>query len=265
MRRFAPLFALLLLFGGGLGARAQNNPDLDKTFAAANTLLEKKQYAEALAAYQKILAAEPDAEGPLQNGAMAAYFAGDYKTALAYYQKLKTSDPNSGFLRAKLVQVYQAMGNEKARDTERADLIALHTSGKDTSSLAKRDTFCREQYRLGEKQILVYEPFVFAPRNKDGSFAVRYQFFVLDTNGKTETRIEAGWDAAEKDAKGVYQPVKNFGAFYFDAYYPTGPYSRRTMGLFTEELSYTEAKKHVQAILEGKVRSSGGTPRPKAP
>ena len=55
MRRFVPLLTLFLLLFGSLGARAQSNPDLDKTFAAANTLLEKKQYAEALTAYQKFL------------------------------------------------------------------------------------------------------------------------------------------------------------------------------------------------------------------
>lgn len=257
MRRFLPLIALALLATPAHPQDAQ--PDLQKTFDAANTLLEKKQYAAALTEYRKILAVEPDAEGPLQNGAMAAFFAGDYKAALQYYRKLKAADPNSGFFRAKLVQVYQAMGDAKARDAERSALLALHKSGKDTSTLAKRADFCREQYKIGERHVLVYEPWEFKPR-RDGLFAVRYQFFVTDANGELETRIETGWNAVKKDAKGVYRP-DTLSAFYFDAYYPTGPYARRTMGLSEKELPYTAVKAHVQAIVEGKVTPTGGTLR----
>lgn len=259
MRRFFPFLLVVLLFSPL--ARAQDTDlDLEKTFAAANKLLEQNKYAEALVEYRKILAVEPDLDAPLRNGAMAAYFAGDYKTSLEYYKKLKSNDLADGFIRSKLVQVYQAMGDEKARDEERADLIALHNMGQDTSSLAKRSDFCREQYRLGNRRILVYEPFVFTPR-KEGLFAVRYQFLIADANGKMEMRIEAGWDAAKKDANGDYQPDMSYGAFYFDAYYPTGPIARRTMGLFKAEPPYTAAKAHVRAILEGKVKSTGQTPR----
>ena len=242
-------------------ARAQEAaPDTNKVFAEANALLQAKKYAEALKAYQKILTVSPDEEAVLQNAGMAAYFAGDYPTALSYYKKLKAGDKNSGFFRAKLVQVFQAAGDEKARDAERAELIALHLSGKDTSSLVKREDFCRDQYQVGNRRILVYEPFVFAP-NKKGRFAVRYQFYVVGPDDKTETRIEAGWDTASKNAQGVYVPDTGLNAFYFDAYYPDGVWARRTMGLFTKEPTYNEAKTHVAAILAGKVRSSGGTQR----
>lgn len=260
MRRLLLLGALILLIC--FPAYAQEAPsNLEKTFTAGNALLEQKKYVEALAEYRKILAVEPDLDGPLRNGAMAAYFAGDYKTALAYYRKIKASDHNDGFIRSKLVQVYQAIGDEKARDAERKDLITLHKSGKDTSSLAKRSDFCREQYRVGSHSILVYEPFVFAPRSDDGYFAVRYQFIVADESGKMKTRIEVGWNTVKKNSAGAYVPDSALSAYYFDAYYPTGAMARLTMGLFEQELSYTATKAHVQAIVEGKIKPSGGTPR----
>lgn len=261
MRRFFPLLTLALLLLPTVVLAQDTKLDLDKTFAAANALLEKKKYAEALVEFRKIQAVEPNLEGVLRNGGMAAFFAGDYKTSLEFYQKLKATDLNDGFIRTRLIQVYQAMGEEKARDTERAELIALHNAGKDTSSLAKRKDFCRDQYSLGNRLVLVYEPFVFEPKTKEGQFAVRYQFIVANAEGQQELRVEAGWDAAQKDAKGIYQPDTTFGSFYFDAYYPTGPIARRTMGLFSKELTYNEAKKHVQAILDGKVKSTGSTPR----
>ncbi len=262
MRRFLSLLAVVLSLCLCPLARAQQPAlDLEKTFTAANALSENKRYADALTEYQKILAVEPNEENTLRNGAMAAYFAGDYKTALAYYRRVKAAHLSDGFIRAKLVQVYQAMGDDKARDAERAGLIALHNAGKDTSSLAKRTDFCREQYNVGAHDILVYEPFVFKPRTKNGYFAVRYVFVVAGADGKRESLIEVGWNTVEKNAKGVYRPSSSLSAFYFDAYYPDGPYTRATMGLFTKELSYAATKSHVQAILEGKVKPSGGTLR----
>lgn len=265
MHRFLPLLFLLLLSAPTPAQPLQL--DLDKTFTAANALLAQKKYAEALAEYRKIQQVEPDLAGVLQNGAMAAYFSGDYKTALEYYQKLKATDLNDGFIRSKLVQVYQAMGDEKARDSERTELIALHNAGKDTSSLAKRPDFCREQYTVGKRSVLVYEPFVFEPRRKEdnpskqGQFAPRYQFLVADEEGKLVQRIEVGWNFVTLDSKGTYKPSGALSAFYFDAYYPSGPWVRQTMGLSQTELSYTETKRHIQAILEGKVKASGGTAR----
>ena len=107
----------------------------------------------------------------------------------------------------------------------------------------------------------MYESFALVPRTKDGIFAPRYQFIVTDAGGEMTQRIEAGWEYVEKDARGVYQPTKGLNAFYFDAYYPTGPIARRTMGLSETELTYPNCKAHVKAILDGKVKSTGSTPR----
>ena len=267
MRSFLSLITLSVLLWPLAVSAQDTKPDIDKIFSSANTLLQQKKYVEALVEYRKILALEPDLEGPLQNGAMAAFFAADYKTAKEFYLKLKASDLNSGFFRAKLVQVYQAMGDEKARDTERTELIALHNAGKDTSSLAKRPDFCREQYKIGKSSVLVYEPFVFEPRSKEedspkeGRFAPHYQFLIADDDGKLLQRIEVGWNFVTQDNQGIYKPSRALSAYYFDAYYPSGPWVRQTMGLSQTELSYAETKRHIQAILEGKVKASGGTPR----
>ncbi|WP_309713948.1 hypothetical protein [Armatimonas sp.] len=81
MHKFLTLITLSLLLLPISVCAQDSKPDLDKIFSTANALLEQKKYAEALVEYKKVLALEPDLEGPLQNGAMAAFFSADYKTA----------------------------------------------------------------------------------------------------------------------------------------------------------------------------------------
>jgi tetratricopeptide (TPR) repeat protein len=242
---------------------AEQEKTVEEAFKAGNTLLEAKKYAEALVEYKKCLTLLPDEAAVLWNSGMAAFFAKDYPTAEACYQKLKARDTNDGFARSKLIQTYQASGDVKKRDTERTELLALHQSGKDSSRLAKTPSYCRDQFTVGDKLVLVYEMFDFKPRlSKEGNdyFAVRYNVLIANPDGTLDFRIEIGWNTPEKAADGTFKPG---GSFYFDAYYSKGPYSRKTFGLFENELDYAAVRAHVLAILADKVPVNGATPREK--
>lgn len=230
-------------------------------FDRANALLEARKYAEALAEYKKLLELDPGRPGPLWNGGMAAFALKEYRTAADYFQRFKAADPNNGMGFAKLVQTYEALGDAAARDAERIALRALHKSGKDESSLAKRDAFCRDQYTVGGKTIFAYEKFEFRPRVEDKDvhlFAARYDFVVVEPDDTQSCRIEVGWDEPTKKRDGTFAPG---GSFYFDAYYPTGEWRRRTFGLFESEMTYAECKAWVGQILAGKAPQTGGQVR----
>jgi tetratricopeptide (TPR) repeat protein len=277
MRLPKAAFVVMAILAGAIGpgsfAQAQEKPvsppklteaqekTVETAFKAGNALLEKKQYAAALAEYRKALALVPDAPAVLWNGGMAAFFAKDFATAMALYKQLREQEPNDGRVLGKLIQTYQASGDTKNRDTARTAMLALHKSGKDTSDLAKQPSYCRDQFQIGDKTVYAYETFEFKPRVIRGDsemFAVRYNFLVGNPDNSMEVRVEVGWNEPIKAADGTY---KQGGSFYFDAYYPKGRWVRKTMGLFENERDYDAVKQHVIAIVEGKVEMTGGTER----
>jgi tetratricopeptide (TPR) repeat protein len=279
-RSFAPLTAAFSLFLLGLTAsspvRAQEPPaltkaqeeEVDKSFSAGNELLEKKKYAEALVEYRKVLAIMPNDPGALWNAGMAAFFSKDYKTAAELYERDKKQEPNHGHLLSKLIQTYEALGDTQARDAARDEIIALRASGKDTTDYTKERSFCRDQFTVGDKLVYAYEMFEFKPRySQDDAhkFGVRYNFIVMNPDNTSEFRLEVGWNTLEKDGKGGFKPAGYPSAFYFDAYYPKGDFARKTMGLYTKELTYAATKQHLIDIIDGKVKMSGGTLRPRTP
>jgi tetratricopeptide (TPR) repeat protein len=234
---------------------------VETAFKMGNALLEKKQYVEALVEYKKVLAIVPDAPAVLWNGGMSAFFAKDYTTATTLYKKLREQEPDDGRVLGKLIQTYQASGDKKNRDAARTAMMALRKSGKDTSDLAKQQSYCRDQFKIGNRTVYAYEMFEFKPHMVQGDiemFAIRYNFLVGNSDDSMEVRVEVGWNEPEKVADGTYNPG---GSFYFDAYYPKGPWSRKTMGLFEDEWDYDDVKRHIIAIVEGKVEMTGGTLR----
>jgi tetratricopeptide (TPR) repeat protein len=242
---------------------APPSPEVKAAFAKAVTFLKVKNYAEALVPLKQVLAAQPDDMSVLWNAGMAAFFTKDYALAKKCYTRMNQLDPVDGMVLARLIQVAQAQGNRPERDKQRQALLELVTSQKEASGLGKRPMFCRDQFFVGEKLVLAYERFQFAPRNeKTGSFAVQYEFFVTGPDDKTEQRIEVGWNSVEKNKEGIWVPAGALAAWYFDAYPTSGPMARITHRLSQKALSYDECRTLVQDIVLGKAKSTGGSPRP---
>jgi tetratricopeptide (TPR) repeat protein len=273
MTRYLLLLSLsLLTLSPARHAMAQDAPPpisatAKAAFAKAVKHLEAKQYAEALVSLKEVLKEVPEDPSALWNAGMAAFFTRDFVAAKSYYTTLKKQEPTDGFLRTKLIQIYQAQGDRVGRDRERAELLALHYGGKDTSRLAKEKSFCRDQFVTDKGQrVLLYEMFTLEPRTPDsGRFAVRYNILVADREGSVDQRIEVGWNFVEKNSKGEWVGAGELAAFYFDAYPKTGPYARITYGLFGQELSYEEVRSLIVRILDGKIKPVGSSARKTVP
>jgi tetratricopeptide (TPR) repeat protein len=240
-----------------IGGQAQvQTQDTDGTLLAANKLLEKKRYVEALAQYKIVLVARPNDPATLWNAGIAASMAKDYTTALPIWLHLKTLDPRNGEIRARLVQVYQATGDHKARAEARRSLVALRKSGKD-SDLEKGPSFCCDLFTANGRTVSAYDYFTLT-----GQFARRYDFLVLQPDGTTDYRITLESDQLDTDmAREMHSIKPNERLFTLDGYYDQGSL-HKTFGFYKNEISYDEAKAAVLRVLGGKKTAVSSTARP---
>ena len=240
----------------------------EKAFGEGNAFMEQGKYRDALARYKEGLKHLPDDPSLLYNGSTAALLAEDFQTAAEYLKKLLPAYPEDWQARAKLIQAYQALGDLKARDAERAALFELRKRGggenseNPAMSLSKQDSYCRERVSVAGKKVMVFEHF-----ELKGDRALRYVFVVLDKSGKDEDfRISLGsydstnaiWSELNKD-----NAKKGGRLFHLDGYFKWG---HATYGMYETEPSYDEIRKVVFSILEEKVKPvSSSTIAPAAP
>lgn len=231
--------------------------DVDKKFEAANKLLEEKRYAEALTHYKTLLATQPDDKAVLWNAGLAASLSKDYAAALPLWKHLKELDPTNGRIGAKLVQVYQATGDRKARAEERKALVMLRKSGKDPD-LAKKPSFCCEMFTVNGVDVYAYDFFALT-----GKFARRYDFLVLKPDGALDYRLTLESDEADNSlARELHQIKPNERIFTLDGYYGE---THKTFKFYTHEISYEEARADVVSVIEGKIKKQSSSTRPATP
>lgn len=243
----------------------QAAPDAtERAFRAGNALMEKQNYAGALAQYRVVLKARPDEPSSLWNGGSAAYFVGDFKTAASYFTRLQKQEPQNGHLLAKRVQTAQELGDRSTRNLLRARLFTLHQSGKDSTGYASKAFYCRDQFTVGKDQILALEYFELKPLSgklDEPFLGRRFDFVVTSSDGRPKMRIECGWSSLDVTPKGQFVPSRELPSFYYDAYYPTGLWARRTFGLGATEPTFETVKEQVIAIIEGKAKQVSGEKR----
>lgn len=224
----------------------------EKAFNDGNDLMRQRKYKEALARYQEGLAKTPDSTGLLFNGGLAAFMSKDFATAEKLWKSLTGLDPDDWRPRAKLVQAYQALGDLKARDLQRAKLLELRKSGK-SEELNKQDFYCREQFEAAGKKVMVFEHF-----ELKGERALRYVFTVLDESGEGQAfRISLGsYETTNRISVELGSVKKGERMFHLDGYYKWG---HATYGFFTPEPGYDEIRKRVIGILEEKTQPQSQT------
>jgi len=251
---------LLLGSSGVLAA-----PDAtERAFKAGNALMEKQNYAGALAQYRVVLKAQPDEPSSLWNGGSAAYFVGDFKTAASWFARLQKQEPQNGRLFAKRLQCAQEIGDRATRDLLRKQLFALHGSGKDSTGYASKASYCRDQFSVGKDRVLAFEYFELLPlsgKKDEASLGRRFDFYVVAPDESQKTRVECGWSTLDVTPEGKFIPSRELPAFYYDAYYPSGPWARRTFGLGPTEPSFETIKAQVIAIIQGKATQVSGEKR----
>ena len=219
--------------------------EAEKAFDQANSLYEEGKIAEALVQYKKALAILPDNPSVLFNTGTAAYLTKDYAYAAELWKKLKTLEPLDWHNRAKLIQVYQALGKLPERDAERAELFDLWKKGT-APELKQQDRYCREQLEIKGLKVMVFEYF-----ELKGDRALRYSFVVLNKgeNGE-EFRISLGsydfTNAVWREGRDP-KPKADERLFHLDGYYKWG---HATHGMFFPEPSYDDVRARVIKILE---------------
>jgi tetratricopeptide (TPR) repeat protein len=232
----------------------QDIEQLEKTFAAANTLMEQHKYAEALARYKEALALAPDEPAILFNGGLAAYQSKNFDTAADLWQRLKKIDPADWHTRAKLVQAYQALGKLPERDAERAELFGWWKSG-DNPELSKQVEYCREQFEVSKFKVMAFEHF-----ELKGERALRYVFSILNEKGDAEDfRISLGsYEMTNAIWRETTNPKPKPGErlFHLDGYFKWG---HATYGMYAPEPSYEQVRASVVKILEEKAKPIAAT------
>ena len=116
------------------------------------------EHNEALEKYQRMLATDPDNRVALFNAGLAAYLLGRPEQSVAYWTRLKELAPEDWRVRSKLIQAYQALGRGRERDDERAGLLQVRSVTQD-EELRRTKKYCRDQFTVGDSQILVFEFF----------------------------------------------------------------------------------------------------------
>ena len=277
-RILQPLILGVILWSGTANAApAPPVPDaatadeaaLETAFKAGNAAMEKRDYITALKHYRVVLAAQPDEPSSLWNGGSAAFFTGDFNAAQTYFDRLQKQEPKDGALLAKRIQTAQELGDLKLRDALRNQIFALRKSGDDGSEYTDAPRYCRDQFFVGKDQnklqVLAFEYWDLKPLegDKDKPYLGRvYEFYVqAPDEEKPKIRIETGWSLLEANADGTYAPSREMSAFYYDAYYSSGPWLRQTFGLLPQKPDYEAAKAQVIAIIEGRAKAGSGTKR----
>jgi tetratricopeptide (TPR) repeat protein len=226
----------------------QNSADaIHKAFSDGNALMKERKYCDALARFTEGLTLAPDVESLLYNGGLAAFQCKRYSKAIELWGSLRTLDPGDWQVRVKLIQSYQALGQLRERDAERASLFELRKQDS-SGELSKQHQYCREQFEAGGEMVMAFEEFELT-----GERAVRYVFSILNASGRGEKcRISLG---SYETTNSIWRetteprPEDTERLFHLDGYYEWG---HATYGFYSPEPSYDEVRRAVIEILEKK-------------
>lgn len=204
-------------------------------------LAREGRHAELFQALEELLPANPNHPGLLYDLGLSAYRSRKFAEAANYLRRLKAQAPQDLRVRAKLVQVYEALENLSERDAERDELLALVGQQKDGPN--RPANYCRDQFTVGGWAVQAVENFELV-----GDMAVRYTFFVFRAGEQQPTyHISLGSYTLTNQhmrESGRLQPDERI--FHLDEYRASG---HRLLGFFKGEPPYDVVKGAVQDTL----------------
>ena len=255
--------AIAGVFAQNPPAPTRHTPDnkvaeAEKAFQKANSLMDQRKPEEALVHYKQAVALWPDEPSILFNTGMAAFRTKDLALAADVWNRLKTVAPDDWHARAKLVQVYQALGKTAERDKERAELFQMWKAAQpktpvsdaelkpETHELKDQFEYCRDQFEVKGLKVMVFEHF-----ELKGDRALRYVFSILNkTEDGEEWRISLGsyalTNAIWREGKNP-KPKDDERLFHLDGYFKNG---HATYGMYSPEPPYDAVRAKVIEILE---------------
>jgi len=240
-----PALALLLVCASSAGAAASQAasppaaamPSLDPGLAD----LRAGQPAQALTAFQQILAADPNNAVATLYAATAALELYNGALAVQYAEKARQLDPQSWKVHTTLVAAYAASGMKQQRDQERAALAQLHATG--AADARQANGFLLEMFQSGAAQVEAIQ--YFEPM---GKFHTYYRFLVRDsvTHARREIDVQSN-DFDQKSWAAAHPGLAAAGERQFQLTDATGALDYR---MFTGMPDYDQIRAMVVGVLQ---------------
>lgn len=246
-------FALLLaaLSAAPLPLRGQDTAVV-RLYGEAIAAAEAGRIPEAIRVMEDVAARAPQASNAHWN--LGLWYAGTDRPAdaLRAWEAYRRLVPDDWHARAKVIQAHQALGDTVRRDRERAALLELRRAGTDTA-LARQRAYVREQFRAGEREVMVFE--VFEPA---GETRVFYAFHVLAPGGDEIRRYSLGsYDRTTQVARELGEIGGDERLYHLDWYEDD---AHATVRFYEAMPSYDEVRARVVTALAA-TPAPAGTPR----
>jgi len=217
----------------------------------ADIHLTEHHYKKALPLLQKVVTLAPQ-------DFLAAYNLGQthqnlrqYDASLEAFRKALAIDGTDWRTRAKIIQNLEALGKTKERDEARSGLLKLWK--KDRKAI-KSEFYCRDQFEVMDRKVMVFEYFAFEGPNR-----VRYSFNVTSKKtGEHLYRISLGsYEATHENAAARGLVTGDQRYCHLDRYSPNG--THEAFEFFRGEPTYDKTKSLVIEILNDELAATSST------
>jgi tetratricopeptide (TPR) repeat protein len=251
------LFFILLILNTATLAQMADPVDPEVSFEAGNRAAQSGDFEEALEHYEASLEAGGKSPGLYWNAGNAAQRIGRGQEAIKYFSLLKEIEPTDYLTLSKLVQCYQELGQVEQRDKQRAELYELWKESGPDSEIRERGLFCRDQFSVGERPIMVFEHF-----ELDSPRGVKYVFLVLlPDEEKEDYRLSLGsYDATNAFFHETEELDDNVRIYHLDGYYDGGA-KHSTFRFFEGLPDYDKLKSMVESAIAGDLKPMSGSER----
>lgn len=206
-------------------------------------LAKQRRYDEAIALLEKLEIKEPAEIISIGwNLGQLNADAGHHEKALNYWKSLVIFEPRNMHLQSKIIQAHQALGQMSARDQAIERILSMYRNNDDPAYI-RRNMFCREQYRIGDWKILVFQ--YLDPGSKNQLF---YRYTATDATGEEKFRLSLGSYQSTTDfARQSGEIPSDARLYHLDFYEKT---THRTYGMFKTQPGYDELRGRTEKILE---------------
>jgi hypothetical protein len=245
-------FLMLTLLASTAAIGQADSSDSKESFSKAASMMERGQFAEAVPILES-LARHHRTENVLWNLGISASEIGAHDKALSAWREYRQLAPDDWRGRAKLIQAHQAVGDLKARDDQRAELLVLWQEGKD-ADLSSQAFYCREQIIEANRRVFVFEYF-----HPTGEFMVLYSFEVR-APGSEDFRISLGsYEGTNQVMRELGKLGKDVRLYHLDLYRPK---RHETYAFYQGRPTYEAVRANVMSILSGDLEPASSTTGP---
>lgn len=207
-----------------------------------------RDYAGALATFQRCAVIAPKDDRCPYNAGQAAYLDGKFTIAAEHWKRAKALDASNWRVHAKLIQSYQGAGNLRARDAERAELFSRRSRAAERDELRTTGTYCRDQWTFGTYRVMAMEYF-----DTSSAGPMLHHQFLIGKDGGEEGSQWLALVSMPTERGRSYALMKFAGE-------STSPVFLAEYASWNTEPWYDEVRKEVVAIVQGSKKPLRGEP-----